>query len=216
MHYVIICTEGEVSEPAYLNALKLAVLGQTPGYETKVFIVTLPIGGNADHGEKLMMATDVAVEKCIQEELCFYDEDQDELEKWIVCDYDNAADINGMRQLAAERGYRLAVSKPMFEYFILLHFLDVNEAKYVKPRDYERVINEQIDIINEKNGWDKIRQLTIPHYSKNRFQAKACIEKLLCQMPMLVERIASNKCDIKSDKYSEMISLVQRIVKLHK
>lgn len=112
---VLICCEGEVTEPSYLKGLKNELRIRLCRIEV------VPSGSNpktiVDHAveKKREAARRARLEK---DENLRYDE------VWCVFDVDSHAHIPEAKQKAAANGVQLAISNPCFELWLLLHFKD--------------------------------------------------------------------------------------------
>lgn len=225
MLVVAICTEGDNSEPAYIKALKLVFSGTAPQLDDiGLQIVSVPLHGNQGHKKILEKA-----DKAIEAEKTNTDpkapsilslvEAEDEVEKWIICDFDKmnlaGVDIARLRSDAKVAGYELVVTRPNFEFFILLHFISFDEAVKIKPANYETKLNELIVQYNNSMGFNSpLKQgLRLPKYSKKKYIAPDLFCKLL--NGDLLERVANIPFDETSEKFSEMPRVICRIREIY-
>ncbi|HEY0038504.1 MAG TPA: RloB family protein [Longimicrobium sp.] len=105
---LVVC-EGEVTEPQYISGF-----GRAYGAPT-VRVKTVAPGGDP------RALVECAVElrkKARRDEDLAYDE------VWCVFDVDEHARLDAARELAEEKGIRLAVSNPCFELWLILHFCE--------------------------------------------------------------------------------------------
>jgi len=112
---ILIVTEGEVTEPEYLNGLARAT--KNPRVRIKV------VGGVGDPKRIVEFAKDCKIEAEEQargakdDNLC-YDE------VWCVFDIDDHARTPDARQMARDNRIEVAMSHPCFELWLWLHFAD--------------------------------------------------------------------------------------------
>ncbi len=215
MLVIAICTEGDNSEPAYIRALKTVFSGSVAQLDNVgLQIVPVPLGGNAGH-KKIFEKADEAIEYAKYHPdplnpdiLSLVDENEDKIEKWIICDYDkmhkDCVDIGWLRDAAEKTGYRLVVNRPKFDFFVLLHFIGFAEAIKIKVADYDTKLQELVKKYNECRGFtDASRQaLKLPKYSKKKHIAYDFFCKLLDRG--LVDEISEIPCDVSASNYSEM------------
>lgn len=227
MLFLFICTEGDSSEPKYVETLKRKCGGQAPNTkDTHLKIVTLSLGGNQGHRGIFDKANE-AINKYIHENS---DGNEDiflgngnRQEKWLICDFDNMSergiDEASLRAEATSRGFRLIINKPNFEFFVLLHLYINSEARSFKPREYEEKINEAIKEINDNNKaqlGNNADFYIIPKYTKRKTAAELFFDRLLEYGPVSLEEISyrcSNSTD--TEKYSNMGELIKRITSLY-
>lgn len=220
MLFILVCTEGNVSEPSYLEALSSALGGQAP-HKTGAALETiiLPLGGNHGHNKIIQKAEEaIAKKEGDQNSILSLKGEDDTCEKWLLCDYDDmeehGANIDALRQEAEKAGYTLIVSKPNFETFVLMHFLEPSEIAKIKPKDYVSVINSKVaelNKLNEAKGYSD--SMKIPPYSKKKYAAPKFFGLLLGDME-LVEAVLSRNVDLSCNCYSEMPKMIQRLKEL--
>jgi len=112
---VLICCEGEVTEPSYLDGLRRELQIRL------VQIEVVPCGMNPK------TLVDHAVEKKKGAERQARREKDDNLkydEVWCVFDVDAHQHVPDAKQKAAANNIKLAISNPCFELWLLLHFQD--------------------------------------------------------------------------------------------
>src|SRR3990167_3426593 len=177
MLFVLVCTEGKVSEPECIKAFLSIMPSQIPqAGEEYVDVVPVPLNGN--HGYKILIEKaeeQIEILENDEESMLFLAQDLDdgsEKEKWLVCDYDQL-DSSGITYEEFERsvkdaGYTLIMNKPNFEYFILAVLSDWKTADSTSKSKYEDKINSLIDKLNESNKVEKhfTDAQKIPYYSK--------------------------------------------------
>ncbi|MCL2371565.1 RloB family protein [Candidatus Saccharibacteria bacterium] len=216
MLFVLICTEGEVSEPAYINALKAAIIAQAPQNAGQVEVEALDLQGNQGHTALISRANEKVADYTDIEDS--YIGEGDTVEKWIICDYDKmherGVSIEDLRQDARDAGFELIINRPNFELFILLHFMSIDEAVGIRPSQYETIINQKTDELNSRNLVEKVgftSAMNAPTYSKNRYHARTYFGQLMSRNPELIDLVASIECDTAWNAYSEMPKIVVRI-----
>lgn len=106
-----IYTEGEQTEPNYLNAIKS---------ELRLFEVDIKVTGLADH-------TDSLVNRVIDDMDRIAKSDED-TEWWVVFDKDDHPNFNKAIQLATSKGIKVAYSIECFEHWIVLHYEFLNTS----------------------------------------------------------------------------------------
>ncbi len=112
---ILVVTEGEVTEPEYLDGFKKAA--KNPRVEIKV------VGGAGVPKTIVEVAKDrkKGAEKRARRE---NDENLRYDEVWCVFDIDNHPNIPDAKQMARGNGLELAISNPCFELWLWLHFAD--------------------------------------------------------------------------------------------
>lgn len=218
MIVLAVCTEGENSEPNYIEALKSVLFGTTPGGNTAVEVVTVPLNGN--HGfKKIFKKAEAELELKTQDSrniLSVLGED-DEMEKWLIIDYDKmhkyGVSEEWLRGEAVKNEYALAINRPNFEFFVLAHFMPVTEAARVATKNLKDAINDKISDYNSRRGFDKdeFSALRLPKYSKGSFQSKDLFWKLLDQNIDLLDVFDEGRCYCDSEHYTEMWKIIERI-----
>lgn len=108
---VVVASEGELTEPNYFNHLKDLLLSK------KVHIESIPCK-NGKSAPKYILENLAIFRKKYQIG------EGDAL--WLVIDYDSLDDkkLTTIADTAKGKGYSLAVSRPCFEFWLLLHFYE--------------------------------------------------------------------------------------------
>lgn len=153
MLFIAICTEGEVSEPTYIDALKTEIYKQMPGQEiSKIDFIVIPLNGNQGHSvNKIIERANNSIKK-EQAKCAAAPGDDWSIEKWLILDYDKLekdVNIKIFKQGIAQAGFELIINKPNFEYFVLLNFMTPNEIDKIKIEAFEDEINNQINKLNK-------------------------------------------------------------------
>lgn len=213
---LVICTEGENSEPAAIREFSIATTGQT---YPEPDIIMVPLKGNRGH-KRLFDVADAEIEELKQSasnSILSEISVDDIIEKWVICDYDkmerNGITEQEFRKLALEKDYKAVINKPNFEFFVLVFLTNFEYAIKIKPSDYESEINKAIQRINERNISEKkfSSLMKIPEYSKNKYAAEKFFGNLLNYNPELIDNFLGQdfyRCD---DCYSEMAIILRRI-----
>ncbi len=112
---ILIATEGEVTEPEYLEGLKRAV--KNPRVEIEVF------GGV---GVPKTLVASAKKRKKAAEKRARRENDDNLLfdEVWCVFDVDEHPNIADAKQMAEDNDIELAISNPCFELWLYLHFAE--------------------------------------------------------------------------------------------
>lgn len=214
---LVVCTEGDSSEPAAIREFSILAAGQTYP-EPDVF--TVPLGGNQGH-KKLFENADRKVAELKDphsDSVLSLASDADTVEKWVICDYD-VMDKNGIseeefRKSAREAGYEVVINKPNFEFFVLALLTGLEYATSIKPKDYIIEIDKAVKRLNDKNIEEKgfSDTMTIPPYSKNKHVAEKFFGNMFNYNPDLIKNFRDT---IGSDeKYTEMARILQRITEV--
>lgn len=218
MLILIVCTEGENSEPAFIRQYGRCALGQI---HPDIEIVEIPLGGNHGH-RKIFEIANKKIEELKQSDdsiLSLIDPESDiELRKIIICDYDkmekHRIDEKEFREVAEQRGYQVIINKPNFEFFVLAYLTNIKYALSIKPGNYEIEINKAIDDINKRNHTLKgfSESLDTPHYSKNRYTADKFFAKLLdYNMAELDRNFCEQDIDLTKNGYTQMKDIMLEI-----
>lgn len=112
---VLICCEGKITEPSYLNGLKR---------ELRIRLVNVEV---VPLGASPKTIVDYAVEKKVEAERLAGRKGDSNLsydEVWCVFDVDSHPHIEDAKQKASAHDIHLAISNPCFEIWLLLHFQD--------------------------------------------------------------------------------------------
>ena len=112
---VLVVCEGEVTEPQYINAFRLA-----HGANTVRVRVEAPGGDPQALVERAVKLRDEAAVRAVREG----DENVAFDEVWCVLDVDEHARLGEARTVAEQAAIRLAISNPCFELWLVLHFAD--------------------------------------------------------------------------------------------
>lgn len=216
MQFILICTEGKVTEPECIKALDITFKGQVPQQNGLfVEVIPVPVGGNQGH-VKLIQKSNEKVNELIldDDQPISFAEPGDEIDKWLVCDYDeldkSGINLEGLRKEALDNGYKLIVSKPNFEFFVLSILVGVAEARKVNPVNYKDAIDDAIKHLNARNAEEKnfSDAMMIPKYSKNRRKAEMFFSQLFIRNPDLAHALAEIvEIDYKGN-FSEVPTLV--------
>ncbi len=224
MVFVLICTEGEVSEPAYIRALSSALGGQAPrSVSTNIEVIPIPLGGNQGHARLLEVANQ-RLEECLQNEdslLCLAGPD-DVLEKWIIVDFDDmdgrGIDVEQLRADVLAAGYTLVVNKPNFEFFVLASMTDIETAMVASSKSQTITeINDRLASLNDedtKKGFSKA-MLMPAKYSKKTYVAEKLFGLMLDRHPRMIKNAAQLEVDTAAEGYTEMPLIIKRIMKLY-
>lgn len=221
MLHLLICTEGEVSEPSYIFALQKAIASQAPRQHTfDVEVIPIPLKGNHGHRKIVQRAEQLIAAYCADPDSLVSIDDAPQIEKWLICDFDKmdrrGVNLDSLRQEAKQYGYEgLIINKPNFEFFVLLHFLPLKDAKAVKINRYQLVINEAISVLNQRNIADKgfSTAMNVPRYShpKNRHAAERFFGALLLNNPELIDFVIKNGGKPTDARFSAMPLLIKRL-----
>ena len=108
----LIVTEGEKTEPLYLNGLKDLILDKIGGNIKVIELPHIEIKGEGKSTGKLIEKTNEIISKSsiIYQNV------------WIVFDKDDFLDFDQAIKSAKDQGYNVAWSNQCFEYWIYLHF----------------------------------------------------------------------------------------------
>lgn len=224
MIFALICTEGDVSEPAYIRAISSALGGQAPrNISTNVEILPIPLGGNQGH-KNLLEVADRRIDEYAQSEdsLLGLVGLEDSIEKWIIVDFDDmdthGIDENELRADVESAGYTLVVSKPNFEFFVLASMTDLETATTAAAKNQVKsMINERIATLNEEDsrkGFSKAA-LMPSKYSKKTYVAEKLFSLMLDRHPKLIKKAAELRVDVAADSYTEMPVIVRRLLELY-
>ena len=146
---MLVCCEGEVTEPSYLNGLKVQLQIRL------VHIEVVPGGSNPK------TLVDHAVERKQQAERDARREKDDNLkydEVWCVFDVDAHEYIPEAKQKAGANDIRLAISNPCFELWLLLHFRD--QRQHIERHQTQSACREHMPAYDKEVPFG----LLFPHY----------------------------------------------------
>lgn len=218
MLILIVCTEGESSEPAFIRQYGRCALGQI---HPDIEIVEIPLGGNHGH-KKIFEIANKKIEELKQSDdsiLSLIDPESDiALQKIIICDYDkmekHGITEDDFRNAAAENEFQLIINKPNFEFFILAYLTNFEYASKIKPSNYLAEINTAIDVLNKENHSVKglSEALNIPHYDKNRYASEKFFSNLLeYNRSELDQKFCTHEPCIQEGQYTQMKNLITLI-----
>jgi hypothetical protein len=194
MQFILIFTEGANTEPEYIKAFDIAIRGIDATLGQEIYrpeIIPLTLDGNQGHMKIVEKSKEKFEEWKYKEDSTYeyFEEDEDSIKKFIVCDYDrmhkNGIRIDELRHMADSEGYTLILTKPAFEYFLLLHFITEEDAIKIKPGEMESEINNQIKLLNENLPFP------IGGYSKHEHSTLNCFSDLFTNRPVVIGRIIS-------------------------
>lgn len=218
MLVLIVCTEGQNSEPAFIRQLGRCVLGQI---HPNIEIIEVPLGGNHGHTDRVFEEADRRIEYLKSDEdsilSLVFDDNEAVIEKTLICDYDkmqkHGITEEDFRSNAIAHNYRLILNKPNFEFFVLSFITSPEYAITIKPREYEQEINKTIDVLNLKDRNEKgfVDTMKIPYYSKRQYQIELCFGRLLEYHPELLTEFCRKKPDLDAKCYSQMGELLAEI-----
>lgn len=129
---ILIVCEGEQTEPNYFTALRNTLR------KKNIRVVVVP------GGERLV--TPLYLVQNLEAEIRNLDWDPAQDEAWCVFDVDQANTQIALQRaidLAKKHHYRLALSNPVFEYWILLHYERTGRA-FINSSEVIRVLNRYI------------------------------------------------------------------------
>ena len=205
---LVICTEGDSSEPAAIEEFSI----------TK----TVPLGGNQGH-KRLFEAADKKIAELRRpdsDSILSLATDSDVIEKWVICDYD-VMDENGIseqefRNLAREMDYHVAINKPNFEFFVLALLTNLEVARNTKPKDYAKEIDKAVKQINKQNIKEKgfSDTMIIPPYSKNKYAAVRFFGNIFNYNPELIKKFFEHNPQNSGGYYTEMDRMLKRITEV--
>lgn len=112
---IIIASEGHITERQYLEG----VIGKSCFYSSRVKVITL------ERDDPSLSAPNHVIKELDEYSQKWELEEGDEL--WMVIDVDRWGDVklNSISAECAEKGYKLAISNPCFELWLILHFDDL-------------------------------------------------------------------------------------------
>lgn len=222
MLFVLVCTEGEVSEPACIDELHRSLKTQRPqSGDVFVEILTIPLGGNQGHRKIIDKAErQIAITAQDPERLLSLAQDEDEQVKWLICDHDKmdeaGVDIQEFRQQVEAAGFTLVMNKPNFEFFVVALLVGIEAAQMLKPKEYADVIQREIESLNERNRSEKGfgDAMMIPPYSKKKYVSVDFFAKLLSYHPELLHSLPEVEID-NNTNFTEMPRLINALKKIY-
>jgi hypothetical protein len=217
MLFVLICTEGKNSEPICVDSITAVLREGSPTIVAgKTETVPIPLGGT--HGyTRLLEIADRKVDEYIKnpENLV---EPSDEVQKWLICDYDDIErsniTIEKFREAGATAGYEVVINKPNFEYFVLSLFIAPEEIVGIDKTNYKQKIDASITELNKQLGTE-YSGLKIPPYSKKKYVVQELFGKLFHQHPELIDSIVNMAVDTTASHYTEMPKLVKKLKEIY-
>lgn len=219
MLYLVICTEGENSEPAFINELDRTLGGQLTNQNgASIAVVTVPLNGVHGHN-KIVEAAEAALnleyQKKIDGPLSDFTR-EDVMERWLVCDYDymkkHGVVLEEFEKMVRGAGYNLVINKPNFEFFVLALLAGRDAAVAESPSNYEQAINnaaKAINSVNVKKGFTD--GMMIPNYSKKHYAVPFFFGKLLDYNKELLDDFCEIKFDKSAKCFTEMAKIIERI-----
>lgn len=170
---IIIATEGSKTEPRYFR--EMASQKYYPNSRVKVWILEKE-DDTASSPEHVLRELDRYKDE-------FYVEEDDEL--WLVIDLDNWGDgkIAQVASLCQQKNYKLAVSNPCFELWLLLHIRTLEEYTPQELEDFQNnqktdsnrtpLESELLDILGEYNKSNIKVECFLPHVEEAIDRAQA-------------------------------------------
>jgi hypothetical protein len=146
---VLVCCEGEVTEPSYLNGLK---------GELRIRLVHIEVVPGGSNPKTLV---DYAVQKKQQAEREARREKDDNLkydEVWCVFDVDAHEHIPEAKHRAGASKINLAISNPCFELWLLLHFQE--QHAHIERHQAQSACRAHMPGYDKEVSFD----LVFPHY----------------------------------------------------
>lgn len=224
MLFVLICTEGEVSEPVCIDAF-LASIGTQNPRSGEEFAEVIPVPLKSNHGFKILVdKANEAIEKLENNKDSLLHlavaEHEATKEKWLVCDYDQMDELNvsfdDFAEAVRASGYELVMNKPNFEYFVLAVLAGWDVANKTHKSNFIGEINRHIDNLNAENK--KVKgfsdALMIPHYDKGRRVAEKFFGMLFSYNKELLLDLIAHEIP-KGERYSDMPTLIERLRRLY-
>jgi hypothetical protein len=222
MLFVLICTEGEVSEPECIKAFLSTLKNQVPrSGEENVDVIPVPVNGN--HGYKVLAEradAQITLVEADEDFLLHYADPGSTKEKWLVCDYDQLDDsgitYEEFKDIVTKAGFHLVMSKPNFEYYVLAVLAGWDVANSTHESNFVGEINKYVDRLNEANKEEKnfSAALMLPHYSKKLHVAEEFFGKLFHYNQELLLNLHETD-NTSADRFSDMPLLVARLEELH-
>lgn len=170
---IIIATEGSKTEPRYFR--EMASQKYYPNSRVKVWILEKE-DDTASSPKHVLRELDRYKDE-------FYVEEDDEL--WLVIDLDNWGDgkIAQVASLCQQKNYKLAVSNPCFELWLLLHIRTLEEYTPQELEDFQNnqktdsnrtpLESELLDILGEYNKSNIKVECFLPHVEEAIDRAQA-------------------------------------------
>lgn len=222
MLYLAICTEGENSEPAFINELDRIFSGQSINQSgASVAVVPVPLNGVHGHNkiiEAANAALDLGLQKKTDGPLSDFSTG-DNLERWLICDYDymenHGVVLEEFKEMVHEAGYNLVINRPNFEFFVLALLAGAETAMVESPSNYESAINAAAKAINASNAEKGFSDgMMIPKYSKKHYAVPTFFGKLFDYNRELIDDFCKIEFDDSSERFSDMSKIINRIKEL--
>jgi len=153
---IIISCEGANTEPEYFKAIKEKL---KDNISSLIEIELVPKPTNASEPKDVLDNLQAFVDK--------YDFNKDHDSLWLVCDREKVIDrktgrrgLLGVIPLCKEKGYSIALSNPLFEFWLLLHVVDISDYdnktlfNNEKVNATRRYLDKELSNILE-NGYSK-------------------------------------------------------------
>lgn len=211
MKFVVIVTEGEVSEPCALDGLVKFFRSQAPQAYAHLEVITVPLGGNQGYKELSRLAGEKVAELVSKYDM--HGED-DEIIRVLVCDYDDMDEcgvkVGELREEMEGWGYMLCVTRPKFEYFVARLFFSEEELVNVNAEALAGKIQEGIDKYNE----GREEAIRIPAYGKRRGEAERCLGTIFNLDPSFVDKACEIDDRPNGKQYTELPKLVRMLREL--
>lgn len=138
---IVIATEGVSSEVRYFNGLIESQ--HTPNSKIKVHVI--------ERKDPSLSSPSHVLEELDSFKSKWELEDGDEL--WMVIDFDRwgTAKLSEIASKCIQKRYRLAISNPCFEVWLLLHFEDLISNQHIKCAEAEERLRSRIGSYNKTN-----------------------------------------------------------------
>lgn len=197
---VIISCEGRNTEPEYFKAIKTKL---SEHISSLLQVDIVPKDDDKSSPQAVLDNLDSYIKEKYN-----YQSDHDKM--WVVCDREKVESrkkhINEIIPICAEKGYALAITNPLFELWLLLHIIDLND--YDKEVLYKndpvsksrKFIDKELSNLLE-NGFNKSKGkfntdlVTIDNIKRALEQEK----KITNEMPLIIDQIGSNIGEVIQD-----------------
>lgn len=192
---VVISCEGCVTEPEYFKAVKRKLSSSLKSL-VEVEIVPKP---STDSEPQAVLAN---LESYIANKYDF-NEESDIL--WLVIDRESVEErkhnIEGIMPECLEKGYKIALSNPTFEFWLLLHLTDVNaysfdtllQNNWMTPAKNRRYIDKELSNILDKGYNKKAGCFNQDIIELENIKRAISQEKLFCNSyPDILDKLGSN------------------------
>jgi len=200
---IIISCEGENTEPEYFTAIKEKL---SQYISVLIAIQIVPHQKKGSEPQKIVCN----LEDYIKEK---YDYKSDNDEMWVVWDREKVderkKDILEMIPQCLEKNYHIALTNPLFEFWLLLHIVDISlydrnilyQNEWVSPSKNRRFIDKELS--TQLNGYSK---------KKNKFnQSIVTKENILRALEQ--ERLFENELEKIIDNLGSNVGeLIRRIL----